>query len=136
MTPFLDVLTGLLIFLIVTFSPEEATIEVDPKLNLPQSSHTLKGVPHLKVELGQEQVRVNGEVVQGLQLSTASTDTWDLLRKILKDQKKDENAVLVIADKGVSYKFVDHTAALVAAAGFADIYFLTEMQFKEEGEKK
>lgn len=134
LTPFLDVLTVLLIFLIVTFSPEEASVQVDSHMKLPESVHQLDKIPHIRVELSGEVVKVNGDVVQGLQPQAATADSWNLLKKILKDQKKeDTNAVLLMADKATSYKFVDLTASLVAAAGYSDIYLLTEL--KEEGAK-
>lgn len=136
LAPFLDVLTVLLIFLIVTYNPDEASIELNSKMQLPQSVHHLKGIPHIKVEVTPEFVKINGEMVSGVKPEGADLGTWKVFKKILTEKKKqEEHAALLMADRSTNYRIIELAAAHLAAAGFSDIYFLTEIQHGE-GELK
>ncbi len=129
LTPFLDVLTVLLIFLIVTFAPDQASVQIEKDLKLPQSAHSLRGIPHVKVQVSADAIKVNGEVVQGLNPSSANSSSWEMLKAAIKaQQQSEEKAVLLLADKETAYRWVDMAAAHLSASGFSEVYLLTEIQ--------
>jgi len=117
--------------LIVSFSPEEATIKTSAQMKLPTSVHHLKGVPHIHVEITPDNLKVNGESV--LNIHDTDLGTWKAFKKVLSEKKTPkEHTALLIADRSTAYKVIDLTAAHLTAAGFSDIYFLTELKNSKE----
>lgn len=129
LTPFLDVMTTLLIFLIVTFAPDEAKIEVSSAIQLPKAEHFLKGVPSVRIEVTESSLRINGKVIEGTSPTDPTSTTWNLLKTAIDEvRQKEDQRVLVVADKATPFRLVDLTVAHLSAAGFSDIYLLTEMK--------
>lgn len=129
LTPFLDVMTTLLIFLIVTFAPEEAKIEMNAKMRLPSAEHFLKGVPSVRLQVNENELVLNGKKIEGATPLDQTSNTWNLLKTAIESvRQKNDQRVLVLADKGTPFRLVDVTVAHLSAAGFSDIYLLTEMK--------
>jgi biopolymer transport protein ExbD len=125
LTPFMDVLTVLLIYLIVTFSPEDAQIQVSSTVQLPESELMLKGVPGLKLEITDKNVLVNGKAVP--QLNPLQAQDWATLQTHLQAMPVTEDKrVLVVSDRSTTFRILDNAFAAVVAAGYSDIYLLTE----------
>ena len=130
LTPFLDVMTVLLVFLIVSFSPEESKIQTSAEIILPESAHTLKSVPNVKVEITDQMIKVNNQVVEGLSPVTADAASWEKFKeRLLPYENEKKGPVLLVADRNTSYRSVDRAAAFLAASGFGELYLLTD--FKE-----
>lgn len=134
-TPMIDLFTVILIFLIVNYSPEAAKIKKSSDVKLPKSTINLNKVPHIQVEVGQDYISVNGEKIAGLAPTLAAGEPWvifkDTLKRVSKkeeDGKAKDQPVLVMADKSTSFNHIDRTVAYMAAAGYSEVYFLTEKQ--------
>lgn len=127
LTPFLDVMTTLLIFLIVTFAPEEARIELSANTRLPTADHYLKGVPSVRIEVSENSIKLNGKILNGATPLDHTQNTWKLLKTSIESvREKNDSRVLVVADKSTAFNLVDITVAHLSASGFSDIYLLTE----------
>jgi len=142
LTPFLDVLTVILIFLIVAYSPDEAQIQASKGLELPKSSLILKGVPDFRVEISNTEIKLNGEKI-------APAEDWKQMVQVLVQKKKEHDEtvkaanvdkekaekeaakILILADSRLKFQSLDQAFAHIAGAGFSDIYLLTEL--KKEG---
>lgn len=126
-TPILDIFTVMLIFLIASYSPEEARIKKSAQLELPKSTMSLSHVPKIQVEVTDDYVKVNGREVEGVDPKMDKNLMWMKVREKVKSVSKKENEpILLMADKATTFKHVDRTVAHLAAAGFGEIYFLTE----------
>lgn len=145
LTPFLDVLTVILIFLIVTYSPDEAQIETSNAVKLPKSSVVLKGVPDFRVEISTKEIKLNGEkvanaddwkgMIEALQKKKTERDESLKAKNIeTKKEAKEGEKILVLADAKLTFQSLDAAFGHIAGAGFSDIYLLTELT-KEEGQK-
>lgn len=129
LTPFLDVMTTLLIFLIITFAPDEAKIEVSNQVHLPESEQHLSGVPSVRIEVTAESFKLNGQKVENANPKDETATSWNLLKQAIEGIRvKDDRRILIVADKDTSFKWVDLTIAHLSAAGFAEIYLLTSMK--------
>lgn len=134
LTPMLDVLTVVLIFLILNFSPERAQLNTGDNIQLPNAELQLENVPQVKIEITADALKLNGSVVEGLNPQTAEPAAWaGLKEKIHATQLPSEASneavpVLLIADRGLDYDHVDRTVARLASLGYGDIYFLTNLE--------
>lgn len=132
LTPFMDVLTVLLIYLIVCFSPAESEIKVSQTIKLPETLHHLRNVPHIQIEVAGDHISIAGKTLDGIvpekeQWANFSTYAKTHLSDSAKAGKSGD-PILLVADKSTSYRFIERTVAHLAAAGFSDIYFLSEMK--------
>lgn len=132
LTPMIDMFTVIMIFLIVSYAPEQARIKKSQEIQLPKSKLELTKVPQIQIEVGNNQIVLNGQKVEGLNPSSGNRKSWSALGENLKSLSRSDEPVLVMADKDISYQYVDLTVAHLAAAGFSEVYFLTE---KEEDQK-
>jgi biopolymer transport protein ExbD len=129
LTPFLDVLTVLLIFLIANFSPDDTHVELSSKIKLPDSIHHLDKVPHLQVEVAPGYLKINGTSIEGLVPEQENAQAWKNLKKyFVENTVSKTEPVLLIADKETSFRFIDRAAAHLSAEGFSDLYFQTNFQ--------
>jgi biopolymer transport protein ExbD len=137
----LDMLTVVLIFLIVNFSPEKAGIKHSAEIQLPKSDMNINDVPRIHLELTRQEIKLNGAMVEGLSPNMPDASlAWDALRLKLDEftaalRSAPEAAsakaepILLIADKETPYEFVDRTVAHLAAGGYSEVYLLT---YREE----
>lgn len=138
LTPMLDMLTVVLIFLIVNFSPEKASIKETANIQLPKSETQLSEVPKIQLELTKDSIKVNGESIEGVNPSMTAAGSWDGLRRKLaqfetraaEEKTQDvvikKDAILLIADRETPYEFVDRTVAHLASNGYSEVYLLTQ----------
>ncbi len=133
LTPMLDVLTVVLIFLILNFSPDKNKVEVSDSLVLPKAEMELKEVPKLRVEVTQESIRINGKIVEGLTAQSTDKSLWEAVKvKMRSIVGEDSNVpVLLVADAETPYDHVDRTVARLASIGFGDVYLLTQVEGKK-----
>lgn len=131
LTPMVDMLTVILIFLIVHYSPETAKIKKSADIKLPMSELSLKKVPRIQIEINDQHIQFNGLALDGLNPSDAHSASWKPLSEALArgSVKKDE-PILIMADKNTSFVYVDRTVGHLAANGFSEVYFLTEQDKK------
>lgn len=131
LTPMVDMLTVILIFLIVHYSPETAKIKKSSDIKLPMSELALKKVPRIQIEVNDQQIQFNGLPLQGLKPADDRSASWKPLKDALDrgSVKKDE-PILIMADKNTSFVYVDRTVGHLAANGFSEVYFLTEQDEK------
>lgn len=132
LTPMLDMLTVVLIFLIVNFSPEKAALQGEraPEVQLPNSAIDLQELPKIQIEVKADSVKLNGKRLEGLSPKEASNETWLLLKSAL-DQinlESHEKTILLVADKDAPYELIDHTVAHLATFGYGDITLLTHKE--------
>lgn len=137
LTPMLDVMTNLLIFLIVIQSPDQAEIENAKKnIQLPEATAPITKLPPLRVEIATDSVSVNGKVVSGL--STQDAASWSLLGETLKalpaPKAEGPRGIVVISDQSTTYQTIDRVAAQVARAGFSEVYFLSQKKDEENAQ--
>ncbi|MDB5037597.1 MAG: aglS [Bacteriovoracaceae bacterium] len=135
LTPMLDMLTVVLIFLIVNFSPEKAAIKPSANIQLPEAELNLNEVPRIHIELAKDHVMLNGQTLAGLLPDSQDSQAWNILKikleeltKESKDQKP--QPILLIADKDAPYQFVDSAVAHLAAGGYSEVYLLTSQEDK------
>lgn len=130
LTPMLDMLTVVLIFLIVNFSPEKAALQQgqrSPQVQLPKSDIELNQLPKLQIEVTKDFVKLNGHKIEGLIPATAEAQAWDVLKQELTKlaSLEQDKTILLVADKDASYELVDRTVAQLASYGFGDVTLLT-----------
>jgi biopolymer transport protein ExbD len=125
-TPMIDMFTVILIFLIVSYAPEQTRIKKSAGISLPKTSLNLEKVPQIQVEVSQEIVSLNGSPIQGLKPSGSNARAWTKFKSQLDALQRSDEPVLVMADKGLSYDIINMTVAHLAAAGFSEVYFLTD----------
>ncbi len=126
LTPMIDMFTIIIVYLIVNFAPDAAKVKKSDNIRLPKSPMALNKVPPIQIEVSQEQVLINGTKIEGLQPQSATPEAWYILSSKLKELKTKDHPVLVISDRNTNYGVVDKTVGQVAAAGFSEVYFLTE----------
>jgi biopolymer transport protein ExbD len=85
LTPMLDMLTVVLIFLIVNFSPDKASIKQSKKVTLPNAELNLFEVPKIQVEVTKEYLKVNGKILEGIVPDTADQGSWKILKAHLDE---------------------------------------------------
>lgn len=127
-TPMIDMFTVILIFLIVSYAPEQSKIKISDQIEVPKSSIKLKSVPKLQIEVTDSYIMINGEAVAGLDPKQASVQQWQSFSSRVDKIKTKEEAVLVLADKTTNFAHVDRAVAHLAKAGFSEVYFLTESE--------
>jgi biopolymer transport protein ExbD len=133
LTPILDVMVTIMIFLLVSFSPEEAKIVRSPEIKVPDATFHISRVPDLQVEVTKDYVKINGKDVPGLIPEKEDGAAWLVLKTQIDELKLKENEpVLLIADKALAFKYVDRTAAHLAAAGHSSILLLTRTRNEEK----
>lgn len=134
-TPMIDMFTVILIFLIVSYAPEQSKIKVSENITVPKSPLKLKKVPQVQVEVTENYIMINGERLQSLKPSQAQLSDWKVFKDRLSDMKQKDEAVLVMADKSTNFAHVDRAIAHLASAGFSEVYFLTETEPSKDGIK-
>lgn len=126
-TPMIDMFTVILIFLIVSYAPDEARIKKSEDIVLPKSELQISKMPKIQIEISDSDIKLNGSQVQGIKPNESNLKAWAILKDALdKDFKDKRQPVLLIADKDTAYAHIDRTVGFVAAAGFSEVYFLTE----------
>lgn len=137
-TPMIDMFTVILIFLIVSYSPEAAKIKKSDEIRLPKTDMKLTKAPRLQVEVTANQVLVNGQAISDSAESPNTIKTWKKLKQVLQEKalkdeggKQKDEPVLIMADKDTSYQTIDSAVGSIGAAGFSEVYFLTEQEQKE-----
>ena len=128
LVPMLDMMTVVLIFLIVNFSPDKANVKKEDQLILPKAELNMRDVPKIQIEITKNELKVNGTALEGLNPFEATKEAWAILKAKLDEISPESQPVLLVADKGTEYIFVDRTVAHLAAAGFSDVYLLTERE--------
>ncbi len=129
LTPMIDVFTVILIFLLINHSIDKSELEQNIQVKLPESEVLLSDLPRIRIEITDNQLRLNGKELEGYVPSNPKT--WNILRASLQDLSPKPEPVLIISDKETSYRYVDRTISQLAAAGFSEVYFLTEKSQKE-----
>lgn len=122
-TPMIDMFTVILIFLVVSYSPEASRIQKSAEIELPRSQATLSKLPQLQVEVSDQYVIINGEKIvnQGDQMWTLVQERLDRFR-----DSNPERSGLIISDQKTAYKWIDRTVAHMSASGISQVYFLTQ----------
>jgi biopolymer transport protein ExbD len=132
LTPMLDMLTVVLIFLIVNFSPEKAAIRQSKDITLPPAETQLAEIPKIQLELAKDYIKLNGENLEGLNPSLGDNHaSWENLNKKLDEKNgsaEKKESILLIADRDTPYEFVDRTVAHLASHGYSDVYLLTQQE--------
>jgi biopolymer transport protein ExbD len=132
LTPMLDMLTMILIFLIASFAPDEADLKKSPNIQLPASLHKIEAMPHVQIEITKDYVKLNGTSIDGLVPETGDNKAWAILKAKLEDLQKNakdpekRDPILLLADKGTAFRYIDRTVAHLAAAGYGSVYLVTE----------
>lgn len=125
-TPMIDMFTVILIFLIVSYAPEQTRIKKSSGLSLPKTSLDIEKVPQIQIELNASAISLNGSPIEGLRPSSLDKKLWSRFQTQLDALNRSNEPVLVMADKELPYQAIDKTVAHLAAAGFSEVYFLTE----------
>ncbi len=130
LTPMLDMLTVVLIFLILNFSPEKSAITTSQNLKLPKSEMQIAEVPKVKLEVTPDAIILNGSAVAGLSPTSTDSEAWSTLKTRLNEMSSGNTnePVLLMADRVTDYDHVDRTVARLASMGYSDIYLLTELE--------
>lgn len=131
LTPMLDMFTTMLIFLIVSFAPEESRVMKSAAVVPPESSLDMKKLPALQIEVSTTDVKVNGAPVEGIRNIAETPGAWSLLKGAIQKISKEPQAILLIADEKSDFGLVDATLANLAQAGFGNVLLLTR---KREGQ--
>jgi len=127
-TPMIDMFTVILIFLIVSYAPEQAKILKSEEIEIPQTELKLERLPALQIEVTAHYIAVNGERIQSEEGQTLGAADWSRLMAQVKRFKETsaESASLVIADKATPYRYIDRAVSTLSASGFSEVYFLTQ----------
>lgn len=126
-TPMIDMFTVILIFLIVSYAPDEARVKKSEELVLPKSELQISKMPKIQIQVTDTDIRLNGSRIEGIKPNENNSKSWAILKEALNKNFKDKRQpVLLIADKDTSYAYIDRAVGFVAAAGFGEVYFLTE----------
>lgn len=125
-TPMIDMFTVILIFLIVSYAPEQTRIKKSSGLSLPKTSLDIEKVPQIQIELNSTAISLNGSPIEGLNPSSSDKKLWSKFQNQLDALNRSDEPVLVMADKELPYQAIDKAVAHLAAAGFSEVYFLTE----------
>ncbi len=129
LTPFLDVFTTLLAFLLISFAPKEANVKRSSQVILPDAAQKIQQrMPNIQVEVAADIIHVNGRPLDGVNPSVADTAQWEKLKTRIQElaHGKENEPILIIADKHTEFQFVDRLAARLAALGHSSIFFLTK----------
>lgn len=126
-TPMIDMFTVILIFLIVSYAPEQSRIQKSEQIELPQEDFKLSRLPTLQVEVTETYVSMNG-----VRIELNNPQAWGQVEAQLQEFKRDsrETAGLLIADQSTPYRLIDRTIGHLSASGFSEIYFLTQEENK------
>lgn len=129
LTPIIDMLITVMIFLLISFSPDATKIKMSRSYALPSSNQKMALVHEIRVEISSEFVKVNGANVEGLVPSQHKAEQWKLLRASLAGLQKPGKTrdIVIIADKNTSYQDIDLALAHMAKAGFSSVYLLTSV---------
>lgn len=144
-TSLMDILTIILIFLIVSFSTEEAEVTPPKDFALPASNSQEKVKLAVKISVGPEEVRVEDNVIfrlAGGKIKASDLDTDKTIKPLLKEMKRqkaklaagafkkssgsgeegsdepEDEIVYFEAAKGTRYEIIDRVLKTAAAAGF------------------
>lgn len=130
LTPMLDVLTVVLIFLILNFSPEKSQIQLSENIQLPKAEAKLTTIPRIRLEITPTAIKVNGDAIEGLTARSTDRAQWEKLKAKLKEMGDDshQEGILLVADGETPYDDIDRSVARLAALGFSDVYLLTQME--------
>ena len=130
LTALLDVLTNLLFFLMVGMAAQQMSIEEEGNVHLPGSSAETPPKQDAPVTLGQEDLRVEGQVIakvrKGQIQATVDKDgSIAPLKKRLTDLKnkrlptaKDADVLFVLCDKDAPYSSLRQVLMTAANVGF------------------
>jgi biopolymer transport protein ExbD len=123
-TPMIDMFTVILVFLVVSYSPETSRIKKSAEIELPLAEAKLDRLPQLQIEVTEAYVMVNGERLD----NTPDSKMWPALQERLDRfrESNPEKASLVIADKTTPYRMIDKAVSHLSASGFSEVYFLTQ----------
>ena len=133
LTPMLDVLTVVLIFLILNYSPDTKKLEVSDSVSLPKADIKMKEVPRVRVEVTKTSFKINGSLVEGLTAESTDRNLWEAVKtKVLSIVGEGSSEpILLVADAETPYDTVDRTVARLASLGFSDVYLLTQLEDKK-----
>lgn len=130
LVPMLDMFMFVLIFLIVSFAPRDAKLKPHPSLHLPTASAQMLGQSKAHLELIGDELRLNGKSIAGFKFSSASAESWNTLRSTLGALNLSKQAIILSADKNISFGRIDRLVSKLSSMGFDQVYFLSQ-QSKE-----
>ncbi len=132
LTPFIDLLTTLMAFLLISFSPEEAQVKRSPQVKLPAGTlKMLEKIPHLQIEISKDYVLLDGKKVDGVVPEQGVDAGWDHLKTQIQAKVKEPSTpnttpVLIMADRSTEFRYVDRLSAHLASMGHNSIFFMTQ----------
>ena len=130
LTALLDVLTNLLFFLMLGMAAQQMSIEEQGNIHLPSSNVETPPKQDAPVTLGQEELRVEGQVVAKvrngqIQAQIDKDGSIIPLRKRLTDLKgkrlpstKDADVLFILCDKDAPYSTLRQVLMTAANVGF------------------
>jgi biopolymer transport protein ExbD len=143
LTAMLDVLTNLLFFLMFGFAAQQSSIELEGKVELPTSTAELPPKKAINVSVGQEDLRVDKEVVAQVKSGKIVGIEPDgrievLYRRLVaireqrvtgasKDPDSDD-VLFVLADRNTPYSTLRRVLSTGAEAGFPRFRMAVLMQ--------
>lgn len=131
LVPMLDMFTFVLIFLVVSFAPQEAKYRSHASLKLPVATSKVLKSSKLHLQLLGDDLILNGKPIKGVKINTANAEAWNQVKTSLQATSNERQAIVLSADRNDSFGRVDRLVAKLSSMGFEDIYFLAE-QMKEE----
>lgn len=131
MTPLIDILTLLLVFLIQSFSAEGNLITPSADLQLPQTSSKTAPVPALTVELTQNGVFSDGvalasraDVENTTELQIAPLYAWLKIKRTQMIDTAQDHPVIIQCDRDLEFSIVKRVMFTLSKAGYTDFSVL------------
>lgn len=124
LTPMLDMFTFVLIFLIVSFAPQEAKVSTHPAIQLPEATAKLQKASKVQIQLLPEALLVNGRSVKGFRINDQSQTSWNALLHQLKSLGDSKETVILSADRETSFGSINRLVSKLSSFGYNNIYFL------------
>ncbi len=106
MTSLVDMMVILVVFLLMSFSADEQIVAPSEGLQLPKSTSQVSVSPGVMVEVGLEQIIIDGRSIVPLSaLSTGESNEMALLRKALSvvGESEKTQSLLIQADRRVEF---------------------------------
>jgi biopolymer transport protein ExbD len=130
LTALLDVLTNLLFFLMFGFAASKASMELDGKITLPESTAQMEPKKAVQITLARDELRVEKEVIAQFkdgQVVGVKADApriepllkrLTLVKKAQPAQGPDADVLFVLCDKDTPYNLLRRVLMTAAEAGY------------------
>ena len=138
-TSMMDMFTIILIFLLFSFSSKPETFDLDKDVKLPESTAKLDHKENVTLVLSQTSLKLEDEIIATLKDGKVIGLNTDRLKestiykklklcreradKLTAEGKTEENNIMFLCDKRLSFKTINNIVKTAAMAGYPNFQF-------------